>query len=256
LYAACGALLIAIAAEFLRNGLAGLATNSMVLLSFVTIVLLALAVTQMAALRDSINQLSEKSRFSIRYFDARHLDGVRELHRQAGRVIQRAPANAQIFAVNSYVEVFSNGDDATSRDPQREYLKEFERRFSEISYHRLIQLPDGGRAEGPLAELLTPAYLAHYREMVSFAGNGSVKLEEVPATIPTSFVLVKHGQGGEVIWQIHRHNPEVPDAMQILGIFIIRDPDGIVIPHFVNWFQVIDSRQATVVQSQDLDESA
>lgn len=78
-------------------------------------------------------------------------------------MIQRAPNGSHIYAVNSYLEVFAESNDD---EPQRDYLREFERRFCELSYHRLIQLQSGDRLKNggrksvghrPLAKYLTSA---------------------------------------------------------------------------------------------------
>lgn len=56
-----------------------------------------------------------------------------------------------------------------------------------------------------LGDLLAPAYRDHYRKMATFAKaqpGSRVKIEEVPATLPTSFVVVKdrNSNGGQIIW--------------------------------------------------------
>ncbi|GAA0409445.1 hypothetical protein Acor_36520 [Acrocarpospora corrugata] len=79
-------------------------------------------------------------------------------------------------------------------------------------------------------------------------------MAEVAATLPTSFVLVKHEDGGSIIWQIHRHAPQLrdQDAVRIMGIFIITDPEGLFGRHFMSWFHAIDNEQLRTLTESDL----
>lgn len=258
-----------IAANIIRGWLADSTFNSVSLLGLITVIVLMVALTQLTVLRSDLTALSAKSGFSIRWYGAGNDQEAEELHRAASAVIRTAPANAVIYAVNSYVEVAKSAhEDDAVYSSQRNYLRDYESRFGKVPYHRLIQIPSSGhpKAEQPLATLLTKAYLEHYRLMVRHASGGRgarVKLEEVEASIPTSFVVVEHGGGGEIIWQINRHSGRTNsnngstssfDTMEMLGIFVIRDPHGEVVSTFRKWFEIIDRGQPTIVTHEDLQE--
>ena len=97
--------------------------------------------------------------------------------------------------------------------------------------------------------------------MAALTGNGRsvVKLEEVSATIPDSFVVVAHDpageRGGEIILQLNRHDPGDPGRLAMRGIYIITDPDGEVVREFVRQFQLLDSKQVTVLTASELADS-
>ncbi|MEU7694043.1 hypothetical protein OHB01_32770 [Microbispora hainanensis] len=210
-------------------------------------------------LQDAVHSLTNgESRLKATYYKADRAEDIERLHRDAGEVIRRAPRGAQIYAVNSYVEVFKASNDPRWTHIQRAYLSEFERRFGEVTYHRIIQSDgNGDRSPGHLAEQLTPAYLHHYRSIARHSakwGAQRLRVAEVRATLPTSFVLVKHEDGGSIIWQIHKHAPNLrdQDAVQIMGIFIITDPEGLFVRHFMSWFRDMDHRQLRTLTETDL----
>ncbi|WP_405084906.1 hypothetical protein [Microbispora sp. NBC_01389] len=210
-------------------------------------------------LQEAVNSLANgESLLKATYYKADRAEDVERLHRDAGEVIRMAPRGAHIYAVNSYVEVFKASNEPRWAHIQRAYLSEFERRFGEVTYHRIIQSDgNGDRSPGHLAEQLAPAYLHHYRSIARHSskwGAQRLRVAEVRATLPTSFVLVKHEDGGSIIWQIHKHAPRLrdEDAVQIMGIFIITDPEGIFVRHFMSWFRDMDHQQLRTLTESDL----
>jgi hypothetical protein len=261
LYAGIGALLVAIAAELARNGIAALAANSTVWLSFIIIFVLGLGAAQLAALRERVDRLVRRTGQTIRYFDTSTVEGTVELYQQAAKEVQRAQAT-QILAVNSWLEVSGSYHDSQQADAaQRNYLDALQNR-ADCDYHRLIQRPQfglvhRGMRRSQLAADLAQPYLEHYRWMaVQAESGGRVKLEEVAAYSPTSFVVLSndlsgHG-GGVVILQEHRHDPASPNKLKMIGVLIIRDPSGQLVSTYVNRFRRIDSQQPRRLRSADL----
>jgi len=222
---------------------------------------------QVEALRTSIDRLNKHIGFSIEYYrcggrGADAIEKFRKLHDAAGAVIRDAPPRAQIFAVNSYVEVFAESNTEEGEQIQRDYLKHFINR-TDCRYHRLLQLKNGQSANGQhprLSELITPAYLDHYREMAEQMTSRPqlpILIGEVPARMPTSYVVVKDpdSSSGKIIWQINQHATHAhdPDAEEMLGIFVITDPQGILIPRFVNWFEMLERTGRRPLQPADLE---
>lgn len=241
------AAVVAVIAEIVRNIIAGAAAISTSIVSILMLLALLLVFAQLDSLRTSVDRLSRKAGFSIIYYPAGSEQEVSALHLAAKQVIARAPENAQIFAVNSYVEVFRESNDPGAEGSQRDYLLSYETRFEKLSkYHRMIQVKNGHGAEDEtnLGERLAPAYLAHYRAMAEYAehNRGSkVRLYRVPAVLPTSFVVVKNGDGGEIIWQMNHQAPGPnSDAERMEGVFIVSDPDGLLVPNFVEWFNTLN----------------
>lgn len=253
------AAVVAVIAEIVRNIIAGAAAISTSIVSILMLLALLLVFAQLDSLRTSVDQLSRKAGFSITYYPAGDQQKVSELHQAAKRVIERAPDNAEIFAVNSYVEVFRESNDPTAEKIQRDYLRSYEARFKKLAkYHRLIQVKNGhsGEDQPNLGDRLAPAYLAHYRAMAEYDEHHrspKIKLWRVAARLPTSFVVVKNGNGGEIIWQMNHRDPALgEDAERIEGVFIVSDPDGLLVDNFIHWFLTLDAGERSPVGTAQL----
>jgi len=282
--------LIAVVAELLRNIFSPVASRYISVINIVLLVVAAMILfllldlreqvervqdrtgeiattDQVEVLRTSIERLNKHIGFAIEYYrcGGRGSDAIekfRKLHDAAGAVIREAPDRAQIFAVNSYVEVFAESNTEEGEQIQRNYLKEFIDR-TDCRYHRLLQLKNGrsaGSRQPPLSELITPAYLDHYREMADrmvSRPHMPIMIGEVSAKLPTSFVVVKdaNSSSGKIIWQINQHATHAhdPDAEEMMGIFVITDPQGILIPRFVNWFEMLERTGKRPLQPQNLE---
>ncbi len=252
------AAVVAVIAEIARNIIAGTAALSSSFINIFMLIALLLVFAQLGAMRTSVEQLSRKARFAIVYYPASNKQEVSALHLAAKQVIERAPRNAEIYAVNSYIEVFRESNDPAAEESQRDYLLAYERRFDNLAkYHRLIQLKNGqhGSDRTKLGDRLAPAYLAHYRAMADHAKrNRPIKLERVEARLPTSFVVVKNGGGGEIIWQMNHRDPgsEDNDVERMEGVFIVNDPDGLLVHRFIDWFNALDTGWRSPVPMENL----
>lgn len=196
---------------------------------------------------------------SIKYYPARrgptadHLEQARKLYQEAGKVIDSAKEGDEIYAVNSFVEIFHQIPQPEVEPLQRAYLKRIEQCIARrVKYHRLIQLESLDALDGDrplLASRLDPSYLEHYRwvveQRVDAPGN-LVGLNAVAAKYPISFVVLKRKEGngnagGSIIWQINEHiqRDGQPEAahLQLTGIFIIKNPQGDVVASFLDWYE-------------------
>ncbi|HEU5471653.1 MAG TPA: hypothetical protein VFV67_13445 [Actinophytocola sp.] len=246
--------LVAVAAKLIWDGLVDrLAGWDLVVLVLLTLAVVVLTIVVVST-SGKVDHLIEKANFSVKYYPAEEAD---ELYRRSRDVISRSEPDVEIYAVNSYVEVFKESNSESDADSQRRYLAEFEKKFKTVKYHRLIQVKNGQRADDgtALADLLAPAYLEHYRKMAQFASKNPgkrIKLEEVPAKLPTSFVVVKdkNASGGKIIWQVNKHDPSAdsPDIERIMGVLLITDPDDLLVTRFLQWFDELDrnSRELTL----------
>jgi hypothetical protein len=255
------AAVVAVTAEIVRNVIAGAAAISSSIIGILLLLGLLLVLAQLNAVRSSVDQLSRKAAFSIDYYKARNAREIRELHQAARRVIERAPPDAEIFAVNSYVEVFRESNDPAFADSQRDYLRSYEKRFDAFKrYHRLIQVNNGRTDDSKtsLGDRLAPAYLEHYRAMAGHAESNleqKIKLWRAAALLPTSFVVVKNGNGGDIIWQMNHQDSRlgVPEAERMEGVFIVTDPDGLLVQNFIDWYIMLDaSSTRTAIKTADL----
>lgn len=251
------AAVVAVIAEIVRNTIAGAAAISTSIVSVLMLLALLLVFAQLDSLRASVDQLSRKAGFSITYYPAGDEQKVSALHLAAKQVIERAPEKAEIYAVNSYVEVFRESNDPSAEHSQRDYLRSYETRFGKLAkYHRMIQVKNGraGEHEPNLGDRLAPAYLAHYQAMAEYAERSpKVRLWRVPAVLPTSFVVVKNGKGGEIIWQMNHQEPSRnPDAERMEGIFIVSDPDGLLVDNFIHWSETLEAGERTQVETAHL----
>jgi hypothetical protein len=161
--------------------------------------------------------------------------------------------------VNSYVEVFKESNDPEIEDSQRAYLNAYKPFDHVAKYRRLIQVKNGqGEADGAsLRDRLAPAYLEHCLDMAEYGeghGRRHIKLERVAARLPTSFVAVKYDGGGDIIWQMNHHSPrlDAPDAERMESVFIVSDPDGVLVHYFIDWFNELDTGWRSPVDSSQL----
>jgi len=92
--------------------------------------------------------------------------------------------------------------------------------------------------------------------MADHAGHtrrNAIKLEQVAARLPTSFVVVRNGKGGEIIWQMNHHDPAIgDDAERMAGIFIVNDPEGLLVHNFIDWFNALDTGRRDAVTMEFL----
>ena len=238
--------LVAVGGKLAWDGIVDRVAGSSVLVTVALIVAVIVLIVMTTGTSRKVDHLIEKANFSITYWPA---DDPDELYRRVRDVIGQSEQDVEIYAVNSFVEVFKESNEGADEKLQRKYLGEFEKRFPTVKYHRLIQVRNGQRNGAALADLLAPAYRDHYLKMARFAethpGKG-VKVEVVPAKLPTSFVVAKdkNSNGGRIIWQMNRHDPtaESAEVEQIMGVFIITDPDGMLVPRFKQWFDELDRK--------------
>lgn len=252
------ALLIGTIGALVQSVIADRASSDSVLLEAVMTAGIAITISLLLLLCHITEQTRRQSRFTIRYYPGETPTEIEKMHRQASKVVQRAAPGAEIYAVSSCVEVGGGPLESTAERVKRAYLREIELKLDHVSYHRLIQLraeePDSGRT---LASLISPAYLDHYQATLRHARKDHrrlIKIEEVDVKFPHSFVLLKNGAGGEIIWQINQYAPQdgQSDTMRITGMFLISDADGVLVPHFLDWFRILDSGHATPVNEADL----
>lgn len=260
------ATLIGVGAKLAWDGVIDGVAGSVVWVIVALIVAVILLIAVVTRTSTKVDHLIEKAAFSIRYYPA---DAPDTLYQRSREVISQAGSQAQIYAVNSYVEVFRKtaGSLESEKDlrEQRDYLKQFERKFETVLYHRLIQVQNGHLKDKKdekydLAKSLAPAYLDHYRAMAEFAENNpskDVKIVKVPAKLPASFVVVKdrNSSGGRIIWQVNMHDPNAPSTEfeRIMGVFIITDPDALLVPRFMQWFTELN-RGSQDIRAADLTE--
>jgi hypothetical protein len=254
-------LILAIIGSLIEDWMAAeVATHSF----FIMVVLLVSVATMISAqivIYASLESLKSSHRLRMEYHSAMSTEESIALHDLLARVVRQVPDGAEIMAVNSYVEVFADNEIPALVAAQRAYLRELKAKFDTNPYHRLVQLKNGesARPDGRLSTQLARAYLEHYRDMVRHRQvnrRRSVKLEEVQAKFPTSFIVFRHGEGGQIIWQMHEHAPSSsnPDRMALAGAFLITDPDGELVRHLVEWFRILDDEGPRPLTEADLDD--
>ncbi|MFE0529061.1 hypothetical protein ACFW0V_15835 [Micromonospora parva] len=249
----------------LGQNVADKATTQSTWLTVVLIFILIVAIAILASLRGSVEELTRRAGLSIQYYPldpGRHSperdEKARALYAAARMVIESAneDGDSRIYAVNSFVEVGVQPGDAHVKDHSLRYLESLNRKLGKVAYHRIVQLShfDMARLERhpdeSIAELVAENYLAHYREIVKAGQQGKeAVLEAVLGKYPTCFVLVQNAAdgkyGGRLIWQMHQHVDGQPreDIVELTGIYIINDPDGIFIGTFVRWFNDLRAAQ-------------
>ncbi|MFC4466616.1 hypothetical protein ACFPH6_19150 [Streptomyces xiangluensis] len=207
----------------------------------------------------SFDEFRERVGSFTKYYPARHgpvqdhYTQAARLYEEAGKVIDSARDGDEIYAVNSFVEIFHQDPDPEIERLQDEYLDRIERCLDRrVKYHRLIQLENLQSLDSPsslLSDWVEKSYLRHYRRSIerrSEAAGNIVDVDAVPAKYPISFVVLKRKAvngvtGGSIIWQINEHvqrNGQLEAAhLQLTGIFIIRNPQGDLTDRLLDLFQ-------------------
>ncbi|WP_433035809.1 hypothetical protein [Actinomycetospora sp. CA-053990] len=235
-------------AQFAEDWIAGRAAVSDVAVHVMVTVVLLVVVLEVALLRRAVVDVGAAPHPSIRYYPAGTPRELDTLYRAAAGVVRGAAVGAEVVAVNSWLEVYASPDRCPSAAAScRRYLQAFEDRFGEVSYRRLVQVDrePAGTLGVSLRDWMDASYLEHYVAMTCRRQGGEdplVQLTEVGHAIPISFVVVSEGRGGRIIWQLHRNSPQPhqPDAVEMLGVLIIDDPAGQLVPTFMSWFRAID----------------
>jgi hypothetical protein len=180
-------------------------------------------------------------------------------------------ASSKIIAVNSFVEIGSQPGDKHVEEASRRYLATLDSKIGRIPYHRVVQLSERESdllPNGSIGDLIAPNYCDHYQRIVSARlnshGQQLATLEAVRAKYPISFVVLHDSTdsvyGGRLIWQMHEHvydSGNDATFVQLTGVFIVRDPEGIIVKTFMEWYDELDrSEHRWILTSHNLVRSA
>lgn len=181
------------------------------------------------------------------------------------RLIESAQPGATIRSIYTLVEKYSTPNDAGLALIQQQYMDAINERLGSVNYHRLIQLSDadlrpGGRT---LADLCNPSHVDHFRKAIGARSDPrhsmyTTRVDVVPARLDLTFVIVQNrdaGPGGDVLFQINEHILEghSSPSVRMSGGFVIKDPDGQVVPYFDAWFRSLaNSDRLRAVTDDDL----
>jgi hypothetical protein len=158
---------------------------------------------------------------------------------------------SQILAVNSFVEIGHQAGDSHAEAASRRYLATLDSKIGRIPYQRVVQLSEENLAHlprGSIGDLIVSNYREHYQNIVSAGENSHgqkpATVDAVRAKYPISFVVLQDADdrksGGRLIWQMHEHiydSEKNIGSVQLTGVFIVRDPDGIIVQTFIEWFE-------------------
>jgi hypothetical protein len=266
LFAVIGQAIVGLITQFLS----GQVVTSLLVFLGLVLVVLAIVINVLFLLKGSVDELATRASLTIRYFPldppgnpATISQGERDERRQQARALYGACRDviasatedglSQIIAVNSYVEIGGESTDPEAGSESREYLATLEKKIGKVSYRRIVQLPRDGlaalRAGGAIGGVIGQPYRGHYLKMAqpdgATRGKKAATVEAVGARYPTSFVVVRNGddnpRGGRLIWQMHEHVQDEfgdrADRVELTGVYIIDDPDGLVLGTFWDWFE-------------------
>jgi hypothetical protein len=210
-----------------------------------------------ADIRHGMGDLARRVGLDVQYYpldpgpdSGRRHHQAEQLYGACGRVINSVSEQpgSRIDAVNSFVEIGYQAGDEQVEAASRRYLTALDKKIGRVPYTRIIQLFAKDLAQlprGSIAELIAINYLKHYQKIVKASetshGEKLAFVEAVLARYPMSFVLVHNATdsefGGSLIWQMHEHvHNHRPDSVQLTGVWIIKDPGGIITRTFMGWF--------------------
>jgi hypothetical protein len=161
------------------------------------------------------------------------------------------------------------GDDHVEKESRR-YLATLDKKLGLVRYHRIIQLAEQDLARlpnGSIGDLIAPNYCDHYRNIVKNGdhspGRRAAIVDAVRAKYPISFVVIQNPRdgdfGGQLIWQMNEHvhgDAGHHDSVQITGVFIVKDPEGIMLRTFVEWFEELQKASPHRLSLHNLDGSS
>jgi hypothetical protein len=214
-----------------------------------------------ADMQRNIGNLADRVGLAVQYYPLdpgpesahRHQQGT-QLYGACAQLIDSVSEQpgSWIVAVNSFVEIWGQAGDDQVEAASRRYLATFDKKIGRVQYTRIIQLSPNDLEQLPgksIAKLIAPNYLEHYQKIVKASetsrGDKLAYVEAVLAKYPISFVLVHDAtdseSGGSLIFQMneHVHNGR-PDSVQLTGVWIIKDPNGIMTRTFKDWFVELD----------------
>jgi hypothetical protein len=213
------------------------------------------------AMRHSMDDMTKRAGLDAQYYpldpgltsDQRHQQ-AELLYGACARVIHSVSEQpgSRIDAVNSVVEIGLQAGDHLADAASRRYLATLDKKIGRVRYTRIIQLFANDRGQlprGSIAKFIADNYLKHYQNIVTASetshGQKLAFVEAVMARYPMPFVLAHDATdgefGGSVIWQMHEHVPgDRPDSVKLTGVWIIKDPGGVMTRTFTDWFVELD----------------
>lgn len=208
-----------------------------------------------------IENLYKTRRLSIRYIPIDGRDG-KELYVEAAKFIEEAKEDGtgQIFAVNSFLEVFKESEDEAREEYRKMYLSTIERKIGKVDYHRVIQVKYSDEENINIADRISKNYADHYKHIIEARANSKnnkiTRIDVAPALYPESFVVISNqNQTNYLIWQISKHvpNPDKIEAVKLTGVFLIVDPDEQIVKYFKDWFvQISNNKELRALTAKDI----
>jgi hypothetical protein len=213
--------------------------NTYVGLQIALLVVLAVIIYLVRDIASRIEDLHKNSKLVVEYYES-----AQDAFSAGRRIVESAQVGASIRVVNSFVE----SDKSADGPAQKIWLDSLVGRLGAVHYHRIIQLAtqdlerDGGR---PLYEFIAPNYIEHYRQTLAVQRASHdrfmTRVDAVPARYPMTFAIIQNpgaSPGGYLMVQISEYVQQLDasTALSMAGSFLIRDPDGQLVPHFVSFF--------------------
>lgn len=252
--------------EFAVHILGGKTTSSVTWLIGAVLVVLVITVGMLSNIYNRTDDLANRLGLSIEYFrldpgphSAKRDQQAQELYAACIRLINSLSdrPGSQIIAVNSFVEIGNQPGDSHVEAASRRYLAALDSKVGRIPYQRVVQLSDEDLARlpnGSIGDLIAANYRQHYQNIVSAGDNSHgqkpATVDAVRAKYPISFVVLHDAgdneSGGRLIWQMHEHvydSKSHDSSMQLTGVFIIRDPEGVIVQTFMEWFGELTKSQ-------------
>lgn len=262
--------------ELVVHILGGKTASSVTWLIGAVLVVLVITVGMLSNIYNRTDDLANRLGLSIEYFrldpgphSPKRDQQAQELYAACIRLINSVSerAGSQIIAVNSFVEIGHQPGDGHVETASRAYLMTLDRQIGRIPYQRIVQLSDEDLArlpQGSIGDLIAANYREHYQRIVSAGENSHgqkpATVDAVRAKYPISFVVLHDADddefGGRLIWQMHEHvydNEAHSGSVQLTGVFIIRDPVGVIVRTFMEWFnELTKSQDRWRLKSQNL----
>lgn len=211
-----------------------------------------------ADMRHSMGDLAKRVGLDVQYYpldpgpDSIRHQQAEQLYTACARLINSVSEQpgSRINAVNSFVEIGHQAGDDKVEAASHRYLAALDKKIGRVQYTRLIQLPPDDLEQLQLpgksaVKLIAANYLEHYQKIVKASetshGGALAYVEAVLAKYPISWLLAHKATdsefGGSLILQMNEHvHNDRPDSVQLAGVWIIKDPGGIMTRTFIGMF--------------------
>jgi hypothetical protein len=238
-YAIIGGAIIAVVERAASHAV----VNTYAGLQIALLVVVGIIIYTVRLILSRIDDLHKRSKLAVDYYRT-----PTDALTAAQRLVESLQEDASLRVVNSFVEA----DTSANKSVRRLWYGSIEERLGRIHYHRVIQLAERdvrGTSGRSLYQFVSAVYADHFRNTLLIRrdlknSRHITRIDAVPARYPITFGIFQNpgsAPGGTLYFQVNEYAPTDDDTVvwSVAGAFVIRDPDGQLVPHFESLFTTL-----------------